>query len=84
MVLYRKLTFDPGQAASTLESCHGCSFPKMHYLHFAVIDSLPCGSDNDTGCQISLLQGFKGGPSDLGTKVLQKYQKNHPYTPKAF
>ena len=27
---------------------------------------------------------FKGGPSDLGTKILQKYKKNHRYTPKAF
>ena len=24
---------------------------------------------------------FKGGLSDLGTKILQKYFKNHPYTP---
>ena len=28
--------------------------------------------------------GIKGGPSDLGMKILQKLQKNHPYTPKAF
>ena len=27
---------------------------------------------------------LKGGPSDLGTKNLQKYYKNHPYTPTAF
>ena len=27
---------------------------------------------------------FKGGPSDLGTKILQKFFKNHLYTPKAF
>ena len=27
---------------------------------------------------------FKGGPSDFETKTLQKYKKNHPYTPKAF
>ena len=26
---------------------------------------------------------FKGGPSDLGAKILQ-IPKNHPYTPKAF
>ena len=25
---------------------------------------------------------FKGGPSDFGTKILQKCLKNHPYTPK--
>ena len=27
---------------------------------------------------------FKGGPSDLESKILQKYKKNHLYTPKAF
>ena len=27
---------------------------------------------------------FKCGPSDLGTKILQKILKNHPDTPKAF
>ena len=27
---------------------------------------------------------FKGGPSDPGTKILQKNLKNHPYPPKAF
>ena len=27
---------------------------------------------------------FKGGPSDLGTKILQKKLKGNPYTPNAF
>ena len=27
---------------------------------------------------------FKGSPSDLGTKVLQKILKYHPRTPRAF
>ena len=27
---------------------------------------------------------LKAGPSDIGTKILQKILKNHPYTPKAF
>ena len=27
-----------------------------------------------------VMLSIKGGPSDLGMKILQKYQKNHPYT----
>ena len=36
-----------------------------------------------TTTEMWLFKDFKGGPSDLGTKILQKILKNHLYTPKA-
>ena len=31
-----------------------------------------------------IIPGFKGGPSDHWTKILQEILKNHPYTAKTF
>ena len=39
--------------------------------------------DSDNGKK-TVDPGFKGGPSDLWTKTLQKYLKKHPFTPKDF
>ena len=38
--------------------------------------------DSRTKLYMSYL-GVKGGPSDLGTKILQKILKDHPYHPKS-
>ena len=38
----------------------------------------------NNGCYVIKTHLTRGGSSDLGTKILQRYQKNHPYIPKRF
>ena len=72
------------------QTCNGCLL-HIRYCRFFISGRHDRGKKKHAqvrGCDLALykiIYSFKGGPSDLRTKILTKKKvKNHPYTPKAF